>query len=400
MRRAPAARAAALALSTRTLASPAATYVTQRERKPAFARAPPRERRPATDRRSEDSYELAERVKQFVAQDQLGEAVTLVHLAPLANVVVWNTLIHEILQQRKYKLAYETWMDMKRRGIEPSSRSYATFFSGFAHGARERQLGATGSGAADRVKAVYAQWLKYAETKVGSKTGRNGKLTIRPEPGEHDVEEISAIPTNAYISYLACAKNYKALLETFYAMPTEGVLAPNEWTYTHVLNALRGAIRPASALGSTPSPFNREMYDATMDVWKRMDAEAVSISTQNVSLVIQTCREAERVDDQLVGLAIAERFFGLVLDKEDKYKLEMKSLPKPKAALDTAAFSGLLTLALELKKFNLVERLFNQVRDHPNRFGFNVLDYHHCDILIVALGQKKDALAVEGPSAS
>ena len=404
MIRAPAARAATLALASRSLAQPVATYATQRraayaQKAPAPRAAP--SRKPGPDRLPEDSYQLAERVKHFVARDQLDEAISVVRLAPLATVVVWNQLIHEILRQRKYKLAWDTWMDMKRRGIEPSARGYSTFFAGFAAGAAHRQSVqhelATASGPKDRVKAVFAQWLKYAEGRSGKRTNSMGKLTILPEEGERDLDEISVIPTNAYIGYLANAKDYKLVLETFAAMPTEGPLAPNSWTYTLVLNALRGAVRTPSATPGEPPVFNRDMFEAAMSVWRRMDSEAVSITTQTVSIVIQLCREAERVEDQLVGLDVAERMFGLVPGLAGMTKLEMKALAPPKVPLDTAAVSGILTLALELRKFNLVVALFNQVRDYPERFGHHIVDYHHCDIVLVSLGKKRDSVAVEGP---
>lgn len=81
-----------------------------------------------------DSYQLTSQLLRLTSQSRWSDALALLHTSPsrAATTVVWNVLLNSILQNNNaegtgsIKRAYEVWMDMKKRGIKPSSRSFST----------------------------------------------------------------------------------------------------------------------------------------------------------------------------------------------------------------------------------------------------------------------------------
>ncbi|GAA6033317.1 hypothetical protein JCM8097_006689 [Rhodosporidiobolus ruineniae] len=144
--------------------------------------------------RDKDSYILAQQVRDLVtSSSSIPQALDFVRSAPkhATNVVVWNTLLQAIFKLSPRKLtqgpvtlqegwrinkAFDVWMEMKRRKLTPSARSYATFMAGVARAARTVELklaggpaksdkGEDGLGPEARAKvdAVHKQWLAHCE---------------------------------------------------------------------------------------------------------------------------------------------------------------------------------------------------------------------------------------------
>lgn len=319
-----------------------------------------------------DSYQLTEKVKQFASNNQLDLASDLVKNAIKSNIVVWNVLINEFLYVGKYKASYDLWMDMKRRGLIPTSRSYSTFFSGYSKikDIEDASLG--------RVKTIFAQWSLYAEKRIEEdRTNRS----IRTEPGV-EIDEITCVPTNAYLTFLGNTKKYELLLEVFEAMPNSGPLAADSMTYSIILSALRNSEDP-------------NHFPIVMNLWKKMSSNLMAIDTKTVSIVISFCRDAQRPDDQRLGLEVAKEFYGLV-DPAAEDLLVSTKLARPRVMMDSAALSNVLSLCLATQQYNLAVRWFDQVRDYPKRFGRSVLEHYHCNLTLIALAAKKDAVAAEG----
>lgn len=349
----------------------------------------------------DDSRFLTDRIKLLCTRQQYDVAVDLVKTSSVSNVIVWNVLIHEILLDKKFKRSFELWMDMKRRGIQPSVRSYTTFFNG--HSKVKEMEGPSLA----RVKTVFAQWELYAQGELDriaeAKSGRLKKRQPQLERGprgqrsyeetEEDVpsksssEPISCIPTNAYLHFLASTKNIDILLSTFSAMPSTGPLAPDSTTYSTVLSALRSSTAP-------------EHFQVAMKLWKHMleNKKGQVMDTMTISTIISICREAVRPDDQKIGLEVAQQFYGFVLPAMEDTLVSPK-IAVPLVELDSAALSNIFSLALKMQQYNLVTRWFDQVRDYPKRFNAKaVLSSWHCDLVYLALAAKKDATGAEGES--
>lgn len=327
-------------------------------------------------------------------RDQLDAAVDLVKSSPAhaANIVVWNVLLNSLLRAQKYRVAYTTWMDMKRRGLHPTARSFGTFFSGFA-----KIRGEVEGPSLARVKTVFAQWLVHAERvieKAELKEQGAVRRSIMEEEHEQEVlidslDDITVIPTNHYLSFLSHTSNIPLLLETFNVMPSSGPLAPNSLTYSIVLAGLRST-----------SATNPEHFAAALKIWERILQDVaetgVEIDTKTVSILISICREAKRPDDQRLGLQAAKDFYGLVDPAEEDKLVDPKALPAPRVAMDSAALSNVFALALAMQQFNLVVSWFDQVRDYPKRFGAGLIEHHQCELVLVALAAKHDAAGAEG----
>lgn len=213
--------------------------------------------RPAAEQHA-DSYRLAEQVKQLVnhrngnvaaaaaapastSSDSYSPALTLIRSAPpsAATVVVWNVLLNAVLtpspSQRgrggqhqhaaAVRRAYEIWMEMKRRGVVPTSRSYGTFLTGVAKRAKRAAFDAeaAGAGAAARaslqgwnadlrakVETVHKQWRTHCERvhdrAAAAKPSSTSSTAAEVTDGRHDsVESLSPLPTNQYLSFLSAA---------------------------------------------------------------------------------------------------------------------------------------------------------------------------------------------------
>ncbi|GAA6003480.1 hypothetical protein JCM10207_000351 [Rhodosporidiobolus poonsookiae] len=277
-----------------------------------------------------DSYALASRVRSLALSPPLqhaphagglAPALELIKTAPkhAATVVVWNVLLNAIFQTKsthipaasggtaaieawRVRKAYETWMDMKRRGVTPSARSYGTFLAGAAKAAKKLEahgevLSAELRG---RVETVHKQWVQHcarvldkadglesgAASGLATADGQagldfDGDWTNAPDErsdGKLDtVGDLGPHPSNQFLAFLgaslggavaspASAANGPILLQQLLAVfdslppsPAPGAaddpLSPTGVSYTLVFTALKAALSsssPFAAPSSTP----------------------------------------------------------------------------------------------------------------------------------------------------
>ncbi|KAM0792736.1 hypothetical protein ACM66B_002512 [Microbotryomycetes sp. NB124-2] len=351
----------------------------------------------------DDSYFLASRVKLLASRGKLDEATELVKHSPAhaATIVVWNVLINEHLNQNKLKPAYDLWMDAKRRRQRPTARSFATFLGGAARASAKHSQQPLST--ISRVKTVHAQWLEHVvrleqqQQKLGNLHHRSSRLSADfadelDSTREHKLDEdnhISALPTNHYLTFLGNVGLVDDMLEAYQALPAIGPTAATSVTHSIVLSGLRQHMQTRP-----------ELFDTALSVWKRLedvphgDSNQSKLDNRTVSLMISICRDAKRPDDQRIGLQVAEKYYGFVPSTQE-HTLAAKTAPRPVIRLDAAALSNVLALVLKLQLFNLAVRLFNQVRDYPDRFGWDVLTHHHGDLALVAMGGKRDSAGAQ-----
>ncbi|GAA5905081.1 hypothetical protein JCM5296_000468 [Sporobolomyces johnsonii] len=251
-----------------------------------------------------DSYKLSATVLRLASQSRWLDALTLVHTSPprAATVVVWNVLLNAILQARDspdnalntIKRAYDVWMDMKRRGVVPSARSYGTFLGGVAKIVKrmEARKGASetlmvGAEVRAKVETVHKQWRMHC-AKVLEASERTDKgpgfallggqrvemesSTPAKDNGELDTpSDLSAHPTNQYLAFLSscfalsaakepssatAATLFDQVLSTFQATPLADsgeTNARDAVSYALVFNALRICLQ-ASLSAAPPAP--------------------------------------------------------------------------------------------------------------------------------------------------
>ena len=273
-----------------------------------------------------DSYHLASEVRRLtvLAKGDVSAALNLVRAAPAdaATVVVWNVLLNSILvtsttspstpgptHAQAVRKAYDVWMEMKRRGITPSARGYGTVLTGVAKRAKlalddasRGRKKAEGWNAELRAKVdiIHKQWLVHCERVLakgdgaaGDDTGLGGLDGVEFEAAERDGDDgradtpvdLSAVPTNQYLSFLASSLSLstlpsidkaapvaasapaagppilKHLLQTFYSLPdaddpsqgTLSRLAKTGVSYSIMLSALRAGLQASCASSTGPS---------------------------------------------------------------------------------------------------------------------------------------------------
>ncbi|GAA5847847.1 hypothetical protein JCM9279_006663 [Rhodotorula babjevae] len=273
-----------------------------------------------------DSYHLASEVRRLtlLGKGDVSAALNLVRAAPAdaATVVVWNVLLNSILvsstastattgptHAQAVRKAYDVWMEMKRRGITPSARGYGTVLTGVAKRAKlalddasRGRKKAEGWNAELRAKVdiIHKQWLVHCERVLakgddgaGDVTGLVGLDGVEVEAAERDADDgradtpvdLSAVPTNQYLSFLASSLSLstlpsvdkaapvaasapaagpsilKHLLQTFHSLPdaddlsqgTLSRLAKTGVSYSIMLSALRAGLQASCAAASSPS---------------------------------------------------------------------------------------------------------------------------------------------------
>ncbi|KDE03824.1 hypothetical protein MVLG_05708 [Microbotryum lychnidis-dioicae p1A1 Lamole] len=335
----------------------------------------------------DDSYMLCDQVRLLCSRDQLEKAVDLVRRtpAPTCTVVVWNVLINEVLQSfGDTGKAYELWMEMKRRGFAPTTRSFATALRGFASSANKAK-GKTGtinktkttiasSATLSRARTIHSQWVTHLNNALDSE-----KMTL-----QHDSDELSVLPTNHFLTFLGNTEKWELLLETFNSLPTSGPLAPNSATYSLVLGFLKAL------------PPSAENFQLAIEIYNRMinTLPPSQLDNRTLSVVLSICRDQVRPDDQALGISIVTQIFGL-LPLSETHRLDDPTTPKPLLRMDSTSFSSVLTLLLKMQRYNLAVEWFDQVRDHGDRFGNQLIGPQQCELVLQAWAAKRGDAGAE-----
>ncbi|PVF99938.1 hypothetical protein CPB86DRAFT_783056 [Serendipita vermifera] len=134
------------------------------------------------------------------------------------NVVVWNVLIASAIKEARYKLAFELYYNMKRRHIQPNTRTFNTLFGGLSR----IEDWSPYSNILTRAFTTYEQLLVHFET----------LRTRNPES-----PDITPWPINNFLTLLGRARHYAKMWDVFFSM--NGKLAPDEITYTVMLRAIQ-----------------------------------------------------------------------------------------------------------------------------------------------------------------
>ncbi|GAA5934433.1 hypothetical protein JCM3775_000356 [Rhodotorula graminis] len=273
-----------------------------------------------------DSYHLAAEVRRLTVQGKgdVSAALNLVRAAPAdaATVVVWNVLLNSILvtsttstaapgptHAQAVRKAYDVWMEMKRRGITPSARGYGTVLTGVAKRAKlalddasrgRKKAEVWNAELRAKVDIIHKQWLVHCERVLakgddgaGDVTGLVGLDGAEVEAAERDADDgradtpvdLSAVPTNQYLSFLASSLSLstlpsldkaapvaasapaagpailKHLLQTFHSLPdaddpsqgTLSRLAKTGVSYSVMLSALRTSLQASCAASTAPT---------------------------------------------------------------------------------------------------------------------------------------------------
>ncbi|KAI5120674.1 hypothetical protein M0805_006963 [Coniferiporia weirii] len=306
---------------------------------------------------------LSMRVKELADQGKIEDAITLVEEAPKSKMsaIVWNTLLHALMMMGKRKRAYSVYIEMKRRGYEPSLATYTTLMRGMSTVEDWSQL----SVQLEHCHGLYESYQAYMEKCKEQKW----KLELR-----HD-------PSVFYFRILGKAGLYQKLFDVFYAMDETGPLAPDQYVYTSLLQVLNRR-RSTENLGNL-SPIEQNASDAKL-IWRKMikDVERGHLEVDSY-IILQILRllMSGRPADQQFGIDIIRDYLGLAAPGEDP--------PKPTVRLEPRILQAVLELCNKAKKPRLCTYFAKQVMDlqraqSPQTRDLKI-DCYHIEQVLLAL---------------
>ncbi|KAF6762617.1 hypothetical protein DFP72DRAFT_876355 [Ephemerocybe angulata] len=153
-----------------------------------------------------DPYVLGKRIRRL--------PVTMLKTAPrdAMNAVVWNTMMWEALKAQRFQLAHALYVDMKRRGLSPTTRTFQTFFSGLSR----------------------------------------------------------------YIKILGNSGEYQELFDVYYSLDPEGSFSANEFIYTALFQALTDMRHGLSGKGITaPANWGLKVAGDARMLWNQMQKNSL-----------------------------------------------------------------------------------------------------------------------------
>ncbi|EGO27883.1 hypothetical protein SERLADRAFT_462077, partial [Serpula lacrymans var. lacrymans S7.9] len=157
----------------------------------------------------------------------------------------------ECVQAQRHQLAYELYIDMKRRGFSPTTATYTTLFMGLSRitnwSAHPKQL--------THAHTLYENFLKHLEA------------VKFHEPD--NMRELNTTPITLYMKVLGLAGDYQKIFDVYFAMDQEGPLTPNKYVFTTMFQSiLERQVRDKA--DEEISVHNRAASDAK-HVWMQME---------------------------------------------------------------------------------------------------------------------------------
>ncbi|KAF7355304.1 Pentatricopeptide repeat-containing protein [Mycena sanguinolenta] len=324
---------------------------------------PTREKSPTM--RLLEPHVLSGRLKKLADQNQLDLAVAMLKNAPLAaqNTPVWNTLIWESMKAKRFKLAYDLFIDMKRRGFSPTTRTFQTMFSGYARielwSAHTKQL--------ENVRSLYKAYQRHIEV-VKQTDPTSSELSIDPLP--------------PYITILGNAGQYEEVFILFYSMEKEGPLAPNKFIFTAMFQALS-----TTRAGLTSAQYLKNATDAKVlweQVLKASRQSGLEIDAFVVTAAVIALSKGRSPEQQLAFQLVRE-YFGLATSDESPVHGKMP--------LTTHGLAAALLLCNNSQKPAECLHFFQQLMKRPSASGgVDLIDRAHVEEVLKA----RIALAAPG----
>jgi hypothetical protein len=325
-------------------------------------------------------------------------------------------------------------MDMKKRGVKPSSRSFGTFLGGAAKIASKMESRgmakgdevkeAIGNDVRTKVETVYKQWTVYQST-LQDRNSTDG--AEQQQENVETIEDLTVHPTNQYISFLSSslsiskepatsASLLSQILTTFESIPppsSTGPIARNAVTYALTLNALRTALTIANSPAPPPSfPTTQVLLDSALAIFTPLlrstplpeqDPLTPQLATSFLSLFLLPPASVISLSLQSTILEILPRLHGLVPPSElaSLAPPVSPSVPQPISlpALDSGALKCVMSLLLKWEKVDWVQGVWEQVNEYPERYfasSQNETEIQHAEIVLEAMGREGDLESAEG----
>ncbi|RXW25186.1 hypothetical protein EST38_g709 [Candolleomyces aberdarensis] len=281
------------------------------------------------------------------------------------NTPVWNTMIWEALKAQRYQLAQSLYVDMKRRGFSPTTRTYQTLFSGLSRIERwntfPKQLA--------NARSLYDDFQRHI-TSLKAHDAYNPDITSTPLAG--------------YIKILGNAGEYQEIFDVFYSLDQDGTYIANEFIYTAIFQALADMRQVLNGKGITaPSQWDAKVASDVRMLWNQMTKPGASQTKTNAKFsssrpgpadqfaataAISALSQGEDVDHEL-AFKIARDFFGLSKDE--------MSIVRGYYPLTRQSLGAILKLCNDAKQHSTCMHFFQLVK-RSNKFQ-DILDRPHVE---------------------
>ncbi|PPQ98504.1 hypothetical protein CVT24_003995 [Panaeolus cyanescens] len=304
-----------------------------------------------------EPHVLSARLKKLCDAGKIDDAVHMLKNAPLdaQNTPVWNTLIWETLKAKRYQLSYQLYVDMKRKGFSPSIRTFQTFFNGLSKienwSVHTKQL--------NNARSFYEQYRRHVAS------------VKRSDPND---PSLSIDPLAGYIRILGNAGHYQEVFDVFYAMDKEGPLAPNQFIFTAMFQAI------VAARGDTPEGSTKVAADAKL-LWSQMikASKKGELFTPDSHTVVAAITALTGGTEPYHDMAfdIISQYYGLERNQP---------ISKPgKLVLQPEALFAILKFCNSTKNYQHTTQFWQQVKRRPDDIGgISILDRGHAEEVIKA----------------
>ncbi|KAF9568906.1 hypothetical protein CPC08DRAFT_279478 [Agrocybe pediades] len=328
---------------------------------------PSKEKKPKEELKLLEPHVLSQRIKDLCDAGKIDDAITMLKNAPLdaQNTAVWNTLIWEALKAKRFQMAYLLYVDMKRRGFAPTTRTYQTFFTGLSRiehwSSYPKQL--------ENARTLYQNLRKHLES------------VQRHDPTD---PELYVAPIAGYIRILGGSGYYQELFDVFYSLDKDGPLAPDHIIFTAMFEAIN------RSLGDTPEGSVKVAADARL-LWGQFVKAAkkhpnkIVIDAHSVVSAVKALSGGNKPDHEL-AFKLLSQYFGLDADKV---------IPSPgEFVLTPEALAAALRLCNRSGNYAACRQFFQQVKRRPEETGgISIVDRAHMeDVLKAELALKEPGL--------
>ncbi|ORX36042.1 hypothetical protein BD324DRAFT_629937 [Kockovaella imperatae] len=309
------------------------------------------------------SFILSQQIKELIRRNPfpmkpkvISQAVMLVRQAPMHyhNNVVWNQIIHLLGRERKLEGMWKTFNDMKKRGIKPSTRTFAILINAYTRiqhdgiqttfspqtSPPKRQI--------ERVIEIYNQSQNHISEHVA-----------QLQPGTTDYLEIDLAPTNAYLKYLSKYSLWSQIERVRLNMDDKGPLAPDAVTYTILFNGLLDRFALANEKRYTEveggnSQFTRtqlgEKARALWDKALRQFGAGEKNMDEEMALAAMQCLLAGRSSDADLALEAIPSLWGINLSDAQPASMKSKKPSVPKLQLDIRCATAIVSALTKNKQ--------------------------------------------------
>ncbi|OCF41806.1 hypothetical protein I317_04412 [Kwoniella heveanensis CBS 569] len=324
------------------------------------------------ENREETPYDTSMKLRRWIAkhpknltQTQTEEVIAIVTEARsnLVNAPVWNVLLGYMGRMQKFDRMWKLYNDMKKRGIQPTSRTYSTMlnaYAGASHSLEAMDRSSTPRAVEERtisrVTILFEQFQKYLKAKLASHqpssasepdldddlgltSTKEGEVLREAEeekaiatPQNEQIakdDEIDVAPINAYLKFLGRHGMFSEMQKIYISMDTDGPLSPDNVTYTTMFATLHHSLldhpRPATQPGNSNATNRKPQPELSIGptargIWDRCVRQFGKVHDKN-----------RRIDNELLIHALTCFLRGRHEDQGFALKLihQIWSLPPP-----------------------------------------------------------------------